>query len=192
MNTIVAKVRSIQGPEMLPNNIKKFYVALDDGATIITFSQRCATELLKGLDTDIEFVIDGPIDVNNAPRILKATKDGKVLYDREAGKAAFEAKQGTPLPTLGTLGPAQADHYYQDETTRAVEFAVNYLTEWNAAVVAATGQPMPQDLFAAKLIDLSTIIHEQIMELRKPDEPAQADTEAKEFASNLASGPWTT
>lgn len=183
MNTVVAKVRSIQGPEMMSNGGKKFYVALDDGATIVTFSERCKNELLKGMDTDVEFLLDGPVDTS--PRILRAVRNNIVLYDREASAARANGGSSGQV-TLGPA-PAQADRpFYQDETTRAVEFAVQYLSAWNAAVVAKGGDGLSNDLLTAKLIDLSAIIHNLILDLRTPTEPP-----AEQKIETIPAGPWT-
>ncbi len=194
MHTLQGKVRTIQGPEPLPNGGVKFYVTLDDGSSLVTFSKNCSKELLGHLDEPVEFLLEAPPDATTTPRIEKATLviGGAVLYDRAAAAARAPGAQTMGMPTVSSVPQAASGNgknYFQDETTRAVEFAMGYLSDMNIAIIAKTGEPMALDLFIAKLSDLSNLIHEQILDLRKPHPSVAAlKQEAEEKLASVPAG----
>jgi hypothetical protein len=153
-DTVVGAPRVVSKPETLSNGGKKYTIMLDNGSSLVTFSERCAEAIGGHLDTELTFEVDVPDNPNMAPKVTKVIDSN--------GSALWEPSQGG-----GGGGRQWVDTTKDENSRRAVGCAIAYLADENAALIASGKEPIGESTLITRMATLSDVCLEQMTELTK-------------------------
>lgn len=166
--TITAVPIVVTGPEVLPSGVKKYGIALENGSTLVAFSERIYNAVNQNLDTELTFEAE-PSDRGGAPKVTKVIKDGVVLYDREQGRQKAGYSQGQFPQGQGpvVVSAPGTDRETAETSRRAVGSAVAIVSSQNQALIAAGNGPMSTDAMLDLIAKLALGVHGVMKDLER-------------------------
>lgn len=150
-DTVKGRPRVVGGPETLSSGGKKWTITLDNGSTVVTFTQGCADAVNGALDEELTFEVDLPENPNMAPKVLKVMKDGATLWEKSSGG-------GGRRDWVDTTPSQDARHAVGSATALIGQLAAARL---------AKGEDVKNTDVLVDVLQASEALHEQIRELTR-------------------------
>lgn len=94
--TITAQVHSLSDPEPLSNGGRKWFINLDNGSQVITYTWKLAQAMSEYIGTEFTFECDDPPFAGAAPKVARVTRDGELFWQPAPKPEGFSAGQSTP------------------------------------------------------------------------------------------------
>lgn len=105
---ITAKIHSVSNPEPLSNGGKKWFINLDNGSQVITYTYKLANGLSEYVGSEFIFECEAPPFDGASPKAAKVFWPTGELFWEPAPKPTSFPQGGASMPQEGSQAPARA------------------------------------------------------------------------------------